>query len=41
MISSQHGQFGPWEQTEHGLPTLEEHRQLPITVQAKDLWHTG
>ena len=41
MISSQHGQFGPWEQTEHGLPTLEEHRHLPITVQAKDLWHTG
>lgn len=41
MISSQHGQYGPWEQTEHGLPTLEEHRYLPITVQAKDLWHTG
>ncbi|MEK8198995.1 MULTISPECIES: DUF871 domain-containing protein [Lysinibacillus] len=41
MISSQHGKFGPWEQTEHGLPTLEEHRQLPVTVQAKDLWHTG
>lgn len=41
MISSQHGQFGPWEQTEHGLPTLEEHRHLPITVQAKVLWYTG
>lgn len=41
MISSQHAMFGPWEETEHGLPTLEEHRHLPITVQAKDLWHTG
>lgn len=41
MISSQHAKYGPWEQTEHGLPTLEEHRYLPITVQAKDLWHTG
>ncbi|GLC88489.1 DUF871 domain-containing protein [Lysinibacillus piscis] len=41
MISSQHAKFGPWEQTEHGLPTLEEHRYLPITVQAKDMWHTG
>ncbi|WP_107839704.1 DUF871 domain-containing protein [Metasolibacillus meyeri] len=41
MISSQHGKFGPWEQTEYGLPTLEEHRFLPITVQAKDMWSTG
>ena len=41
MISSQHALYGPWEKTEHGLPTLEEHRDLPITVQAKDLWHTG
>ena len=41
MISSQHAKFGPWEETPHGLPTLEEHRHLPITVQAKDLWHTG
>ncbi|MEG0471551.1 MAG: MupG family TIM beta-alpha barrel fold protein [Solibacillus sp.] len=41
MISSQHGKFGPWEETLHGLPTLEEHRDLPITVQAKDLWNTG
>lgn len=41
MISSQHAIFGPWEKTLHGLPTLEEHRHLPITVQAKDLWHTG
>lgn len=41
MISSQHGKFGPWEETPYGLPTLEEHRNLPITTQAKDLWHTG
>ncbi|WP_313892140.1 MupG family TIM beta-alpha barrel fold protein [Psychrobacillus sp.] len=41
MISSGHATFGPWEVTLHGLPTLEEHRHLPITVQAKDLWHTG
>ena len=40
MISSQHAKFGPWEETPHGLPTLEEHRHLPIIVQAKDLWHT-
>ncbi len=41
MISSEHAVFGPWEQTLHGLPTLEEHRALPIIVQAKDLWNTG
>ena len=41
MISSEHALFGPWEQTLHGLPTLEEHRVLPIVVQAKDLWNTG
>lgn len=40
MISSHNAQFGPWEETPYGLPTLEEHRHLPITVQAKDLWHT-
>ena len=41
MISSKHATFGPWEETLKGLPTLEEHRHLPIVVQAKDLWHTG
>lgn len=41
MISSNSAQFGPWEETPYGLPTLEEHRGLPITVQAKDFWHTG
>ncbi|MBK3493389.1 DUF871 domain-containing protein [Viridibacillus sp. YIM B01967] len=41
MISSNNATFGPWEETPYGLPTLEEHRGLPITVQAKDLWHTG
>lgn len=41
MISSNQATFGPWEETLQGLPTLEEHRHLPITVQAKDLWNTG
>ncbi|MGN7401663.1 DUF871 domain-containing protein [Cytobacillus praedii] len=41
MISSKDAKFGPWEETPYGLPTLEEHRHLPIVVQAKDLWHTG
>lgn len=41
MISSTNGKLGPWEETPHGLPTLEDHRGLAITVQAKDLWHTG
>ncbi|WP_102273150.1 DUF871 domain-containing protein [Cytobacillus massiliigabonensis] len=41
MISSKDAKFGPWEETPYGLPTLEEHRDLPIIVQAKDLWHTG
>lgn len=41
MISSQSAAYGPWEETPYGLPTLEEHRHLTITTQAKDLWHTG
>lgn len=40
FISSDAGTFGPWEVTE-GLPTLEEHRSLPIEVQAKDFFNTG
>lgn len=40
FVSSSHGGFGPWPITE-GLPTLEEHRSLPIEVQAKDLLNTG
>lgn len=41
MISSQQAVYGPWEETPHGLPTLEEHRYLPLHVQAKDAWQTG
>ncbi|KYC84161.1 DUF871 domain-containing protein [Heyndrickxia sporothermodurans] len=40
MISSSHAKYGPWP-VQEGLPTLEEHRYLPITVQAKDLYNTG
>ncbi len=40
FISSQVGETGPWPITE-GLPTLEIHRELPITTQAKHLWATG
>lgn len=40
FISSNNASFGPWDVNE-GLPTLEEHRHLPIEVQAKDLINTG
>jgi hypothetical protein len=40
FVSSNQARFGPWPVSE-GLPTLEEHRGLSITTQAKDLWHTG
>lgn len=39
FVSSSKGSFGPWPVNE-GLPTLEEHRNLPIEVQAKDLFNT-
>ena len=39
FITSQVGKTGPWPITE-GLPTLEMHRDLPITTQAKHLWAT-
>ena len=39
FVSSSNGKFGPWPVNE-GLPTLEEHRMLPIEVQAKDLFNT-
>lgn len=39
FISSQNASFGPWPIHE-GLCTLEEHRNLPIEVQAKDLFNT-
>lgn len=40
FISSNNASFGPWDVNE-GLPTLEEHRDLLIEVQAKDLLNTG
>lgn len=40
FVSSSNGSFGPWPVND-GLPTLEEHRELPIEVQAKDLFNTG
>ncbi len=39
FVSSQQAQFGPWPVKE-GLCTLEEHRNLPIDVQVKDLFNT-
>ena len=40
FISSQSASFGPWSIND-GLCTLEMHRELPVTVQAKHLWATG
>lgn len=40
FVSSPNASFGPWNINE-GLPTMEEHRDLPIEVQAKDLLNTG
>ncbi|WP_025642723.1 DUF871 domain-containing protein [Schnuerera ultunensis] len=40
FVSSTNATFGPWLVNE-GLPTLEEHRELPIETQAKDLFNTG
>ncbi|MGE8203899.1 DUF871 domain-containing protein [Heyndrickxia sp. NPDC080065] len=39
MISSKDAAFGPWP-VQEGLPTLEEHRYLPIDIQAKDMFQT-
>lgn len=40
FISSNSASFGPWPVNE-GLCTLEMHREMPITAQAKHLWATG
>lgn len=40
FISSQVASIGPWSVND-GLPTLEAHRHLPITVQAKHMFATG
>lgn len=40
FVSSKEASFGPWPVNE-GLCSLEEHRNLPIEVQAKDLFNTN
>lgn len=40
FVSSSAADHGPWPVNE-GLCTLEEHRCLPVEVQAKDLFQTG
>lgn len=40
FVNSQNGNFGPWPVNE-GICTLEEHRNLPIDVAAKDLFREG
>jgi hypothetical protein len=40
FVNASSASFGPWSLT-NGLCTLEDHRHLPIDVQAKDLFYTG
>lgn len=40
FVSSSAATIGPWDVND-GLCTLEEHRELPITTQAKHLWATN
>lgn len=40
FVSSQHASFGPWPVSD-GLCTLEEHRDMAIVTQAKELFNTG
>lgn len=40
FVNSPSADYGPWHVSE-GLCTLEEHRELPIVVQAKHLFATG
>lgn len=40
FVSSQTANLGPWAVND-GLCTLEAHRTLPISAQAKELWATG
>ncbi|WP_088013221.1 DUF871 domain-containing protein [Gottfriedia acidiceleris] len=39
FVTSHHGNIGPWDIND-GLCTIEQHRSLPIDVQAKHLWAT-
>lgn len=40
FVNAPSAEFGPWPTTE-GLCTLEEHRNLPIDLQGRDLIHNG
>lgn len=40
FVTSSSAKFGPWPDND-GLCTLEEHRNLPIETQTKDLFNTG
>lgn len=40
FVTSEHAELGPWNIND-GLCTLEEHRNLPIDIQAKHLFATG
>lgn len=40
FVNAPNAEFGPWPVSE-GLCTLEEHREMPIHVQAKHLFATG
>ncbi len=40
FVNAPSAEFGPWPVNE-GLCTLERHRSLPITTQAKELFNTG
>lgn len=40
FVNSQNSTFGPWP-VDQGLCTMEDHRDLPIEVQAKDLFNEG
>ncbi|WP_210617825.1 DUF871 domain-containing protein [Mammaliicoccus lentus] len=40
FVNSENGNKGPWDIND-GLCTLEQHRNLPIEVQAKELWATN
>lgn len=40
FVNSEHGNIGPWA-VDEGICTMEDHRFIPIDVQAKDLYQTG
>lgn len=40
FVNAKEASFGPWSVND-GMPTLEEHRKLDITLQAMDLFNMG